>query len=215
MKFFVFLAGLLAATALHASPVYDNATTDIGDTALYSTGPYTAIGDQIHLGGTQRVGTTASTQFYNAGTSGGSFAATLNLYAVGSSPASPVGSLLGSFITVGNSINAGDVLNVDWALGGLILPDDLVFTVTIGAIRGNVDLGLTVFDPPTVGSSSNQYFIVGSGGVFSQGSQLNGHDNIFFRLDATVPEPATTGMVALSLLTMVGLRSRRKAPQLV
>lgn len=212
MKLSLLIAGLVAASALQAAPVYNNTTTDTGDTVFYSTGPYTEIGDRIQLGGTERNATSAAVQFFNNGASNGSFDATLNFYSfVGGSPG--VGGLLNSYSVLNQAISSGSTLNVNWLLAGLVLPNNLIFTVKIDRQAAGLDLGLTVFDPPTVGSSSNQFFIVKGGSGFAQASLGNGGDNIYFRLDASsgtsVPEPGTAGLVFLAMLPLLTFRGRR------
>lgn len=212
MKLLLLFAGLVAATALHASPVYRNVTTDTGDTAVYSTGPYTEIGDRISLAGTERNGSSAAAQFYNSG-GAGTFNATLNFY--GAAAGNPgVGSLLHSYTTAASS-QGGDIIDVSWLLAGLSLPDELVFTVSLANFSAGVDLGLTVFGPPTVGTSSAAFFLVKDNSGFAPATIGNGQDNIFFLLDAdpaiNVPEPGTAAMVCLAMVMLIGLCRRRGA----
>jgi hypothetical protein len=211
LKISTFFIGLLAAAALQAAPVYDNTTTDTLGTVVYSSGPYSEIGDQIHLGGTDRLGNSATAQFYNLGVDG-TFDATLNFYSVVDS-ASGVGGLLGSFVASGIALLGGNVGEVSWLLNGLNLPDDLIFTVTLGNLSQGVDLGLTVFDPPTIGTSSGSFLIVNGGSGFAQASTGSGTDNIYFRLDASdpnaIPEPGTGGLLILAALAGFAIRLRR------
>ncbi len=214
MKLSLLLAGLVSATALQASPVYDNTTTDTFDTVVYSTAPYTEIGDRIQLAGTERSAGTAAAQVYNLG-SGGNFDATLYLYGLASNSVD-VGSLLGSYTAAGLALANGALLEVSWSLAGLTLPDELFFTVSVDNFSSGMDLGLTVFNPPTVGSSSDQFLVVKGASGFAQASQGNGHDNIYFRLDATsanaVPEPGSAGLVFLAMLPLLAIRGRRAVP---
>jgi hypothetical protein len=210
MKISLLWMSLLAPAALHATLVYSDTTTDTLNTVFYSTGPYVEIGDQIALASTQRSANSATTQFFNNGGSAGTFDATVRFFQVGG----PVGSQIGgSFTTTGNSIAAGDVLNVSWALGGVVLPDNLIFTVSVSNLTAGLDLGLDLFEPPTVGSSSNKFFIIAtSGPSYSQGSQGNNQDNIFFSLDAspgsTIPEPGTMLLTLLALPAFALARKR-------
>lgn len=213
MKLLTLMAGLLAATALQAAPVYNNSTTDTLNSAVYSALGASQIGDQIHLGGTARLGTSATVQFYELG-GGGTFSATLSLFAVNAANGGGVGALLGSFSTTG-SIAQNDVANVSWSLSNLALQDDMIFTVAISNLTAGMDLGLNFFDPPTVGTSDNQSFVVGTGSGYATGTTQQGFDNLFFMLDAadrtgtgnTVPEPASTGLV---LSAFLGLAAARK-----
>lgn len=211
MKLTLMLAGLVAATALQAAPVYNNTTTDTFDTVVYSTGVYSEIGDRIQLAGTDRSASGATAQFYNLG-SGGNFDATLRLFGLASNNVD-VGSLLGSYTAAGMAIAAGGSLDVSWSLASLNLPDELFFTVSVDNFSSGIDLGLTVFDPPTVGLSSNQFLIVKGAGGYAQATQGNGQDNIYFRLDATsassVPEPGSAVLMLLALLPLVVITGRR------
>lgn len=214
MKLSLLIAGLFAATALHAAPVYNNTaiTSDTGNTVVYSSGVFSDIGDQIHLAGTERIGDNAAAQFYNLG-SDGNFVAHLNLYGLPVNNTDVVGSLLGSYTAASMFLAGGNLLEVSWSLAGLNLPDDLIFTVTVSDFTAGMDLGLTVFDPPTVGSSSDQFFIVKGGGGFAQSSQGNGQDNIYFRLNASspnrVPEPGSAGLMLLAMLPLIAIQRRR------
>ena len=214
MKLSMLFAGLVAATALQAAPVYDNTTKDkdTGDTVFYSPSSLTEIGDQIHLAGTERIGNRAKVQFYNGGLDG-TFNATLNLYSVvANSP--NVGALLQSFASLNNAIGGGITGEVVWSLGGLALLDDMVFTVTIDGFSSGVDLGLTLFEPPAIGSSENSFLIVRNSSGFAHDTTGSGHDNVYFLLDAsspnTVPEPGTGGTVMLAMLSLFAVRARRK-----
>ena len=212
MKLSMLFAGLVAATALQAAPVYKNTTADTGDTVFYSPSSLTEIGDQIHLAGTERIGNSAKVQFYNGGPDG-TFNATLNLYSVvANSP--NVGALLQSFASSTNTIASNDTSAVVWSLGGLALLDDMVFTVTIDGFSSGVDLGLTLFEPPIIGSSENSFLIVRNSSGFAHDTTGSGHDNVYFLLDAsspnTVPEPGTGGTVMLAMLSLFAVRARRK-----
>lgn len=212
MKLALLFAGLFTATALHAATVYNNTITDTLDTVVYSTGVYTEIGDRILLAGTDRVADTAAAQFYNLGDDG-NFVAKLNLYGVNSNNVD-VGSLLGTYTAASMFMTHNNLLEVSWSLAGLNLPDDLFFTVSVSDFSQGMDLGLTVFDPPTVGSSSDQFFIVKGGSGFAQASLGNGQDNIYFQLNATdgnrIPEPGTAGLMFLAFLPLFAVRLRRR-----
>ena len=211
MKASLLILGLLGACALPAAPIYLNTTTDTFDTLFYSTGPYTQVGDQIALAGTARLGNTAVVQFFNNGTASGTFTATLRFFNVGAPVGSQVG---GNFVTSGTSITSGNVANVSFNLGGLLLPDNLVFTVAVSSLAAGLDLGVTIFNPPTVGSSSTAFFIVNNGSAFSTASLGTGHDNVYFSLDASgagTPEPATISMMLLAIPGIIVARRRLRA----
>jgi len=203
MKASILLVNLLAPIALHASAVYSNTTTDTGGTVFYSTGPYVQIGDNITLAGTERSANSATAEFFDGGTGSGTFDATLRFFNAGS----PVGAQIGAFTVTGTAITSGNVVDVTWNLGGLVLPTNVIFTISESNVASGLDLGFTLFEPPTVGSSSNQFYIVSTNGTtYSQASQGNNQDNLFFFLDASpvsVPEPGTMvlTLLALSVIT--------------
>jgi len=208
MKASILLVSLLASVALHASTVYSNITTDTGGTVFYSTGPYVQIGDSITLAGSARSANSATAEFFDGGAGSGTFDATLRFFDLGS----PLGSQIGGGFTVtGTPITSGNVADVTWNLGGLVLPTNVVFTISEANVASGLDLGFTLFEPPTVGSSSNQFYIVSTNGtIYSQASQGNSQDNLFFFLDASpvsVPEPGT---MVLTLLALSVLAQARK-----
>lgn len=197
----------VSATGM-AATVYSNTTTDTGDTLAYSANGFTQIGDQIQLAGTQRLATQATVQFFNDGTTG-TFDATLRFFNVGA----PVGSQIGSnFVVTGISINANDILDESWVLPGLLVPDNLIFTVSVANESAGVDIvGLDMFEPPTIGSSDPTFAIANDGTNFVKAPTAN--EDVFFDLEATsssaAPEPATLGFAALGLLAVGILRPRK------
>jgi hypothetical protein len=194
-------AGARADTTL----LYDNTTTDTFDTVLYSVGPYTALGDQLHLL-SAGYATQAVVEMYNNG-SAGAFDAELDFFDVGS----PVGAEFGSFDLTGISSPGSDVIHITFDLGGgLAVPQDLLFAVSISNAGPGMDLGLDMFDPPTVGSSDNSYMIAASGGsYFELGTNS---ENVYFRLSGApaVSAPEASSAVLLGAgLVMIGCTRRR------
>lgn len=184
-----------------ATILYDNTTTDTLDTFLYSLGPpYTALGDQIHLSSTGTANQ-AEVEMFNNGAAG-TFDAELDFYNVGS----PVGSLLGSFDLTDISSVGSDVIDLTFDLGaGLTVPQDLIFTVSVSNMSSNnMDLGVDMFEPPTVGSSDNSFMIDESGGVFSQLGTNS--ENVYFQLSGTpsasTPEASSLTLLGTGLLVM-------------
>jgi hypothetical protein len=176
--------------------LYDNTTTDTGDTTLYSVGPYTALGDQLNLV-SQGLATQAQVQMYNNGNAG-TFDAELDFFQVGG----PVGSELGSFDLTGIVSMGSDVINLTFDLGSMLnVPQDIIFTVSVSNLSPGMDLGLDMFEPPTVGSSDNTFMIAESGGVYSQLATNN--ENVYFQLSGTgsaaAPEPGSLALLLTCL----------------
>lgn len=206
---FLALSGMLGVSALGGPIIYNNTTTDSGDTLAYAANGYTQLGDQITLAGVPRNATQATIQFFSDG-GAGTFNATLRFFNVGS----PVGTQIGSdFLLSGLSAPAGDIVNVTFLLGGLLLPDNVIFTAQVGTFSSGVDiLGVDMFAPPgSVGSSDGTFAIAFNGSSFVTTNTTGGSvplENVYFDLQATTPEPATIGIVGLGLLALILNRRR-------
>jgi hypothetical protein len=191
MKQNILLAGvltILCSVGALATTVYSNTATDTLNTSFFSSGPYLGLGDQILLAPGDRLTTDATVQFFNNGSSG-TFDAILRLYQVGS----PVGAQIGTdFLATGISAPSLGVFNVVFDTGSTLVPDELVFVVFLSNVSSGVDLGLNMFEPPTIGSSDNT-FAMANGGSFTQ--LLTQNENVFFELNASTPEPGAFGMV--------------------
>src|ERR1035438_1199991 len=171
----VLLLALSSAPGAFAGLLYDNTTTDTGDTLLYSAGGYTGIGDQIHLIAPGNA-VSALLQLYNAGAAG-TFDAELRFYQVGA----PVGAQVGGAFTVtGVTSTGGDIINLEFALGGLALPQDVIFIASVNPSSSDMDLGLNLFEPPTVGSSDNTFLIALDGTGFFQAATAD--ENVYFQV---------------------------------
>lgn len=204
----------LAGGARAADVLYSNTTTDTLETVFYSVGPYAALGDQMHLISTG-VATQASVEMFNNGTAG-TFDAELALFLVGTSPASPVGTSLGTFDVTGISSAGGDVIDFNFTLGaGVAVPQDLIFTLSVSNLSPNMDLGVDMFEPPTVGSSDNSFMIAATS-TLSYIQLGTASENVYFQLtgqaDSSVPEPSSaallfSGMVILVLAARLGSRA--------
>jgi hypothetical protein len=188
------------------TPVYVNTLNDTGDTTVCCiTNGFTQIGDQIHLAGTERSATQATVQVFSDGDSG-TFDATLRFFLVGS----PVGSQVGAdFLLTGVVAAPNSEVNITFQLGGLIVPDDVIFTLEVGNFAGGAHiLGVDMFQGPTVGSSDPD-FAIANNGSFIQIATAN--EDVYFDLEADqvpVPEPATIGIVCTGL-AMLLLRRKR------
>jgi len=195
---------------LLASLLYDNTSMDTGDTLLYSVGPYIALGDQIQMVSAGNA-TQAMVQLFNNG-GAGTFDAELDFFEVGS----PVGSFLGSASLTGISSVGLDVLNLTFNLGaGIMLPQDLVWTVSVSNASTGMDLGVDFYEPPTVGSSDNSFMIAATSGPSYSQLTTNSED-VFFQVSGTAqsstPEASSLVLMTGGLLFLgTTLRSRRRS----
>ncbi|MEO8593788.1 MAG: hypothetical protein ABI759_10740 [Candidatus Solibacter sp.] len=197
------LLTMVSAPGAFAGLLYDNTAIPTPDTLVFSVGPFDAIGDQIHLV-SAGIGQTAQVEFYNAGGLG-TFDAILRLYALGAPVGAPFG---GDFTQTGIVSLGNDVIGVAFNLGGLALPADLIFLVSLARVDAGMDLGLDFYEPPGTGSSDNSFLIAHSGG-FAQFATTD--ENLYFQITgeitgAETPEPATWLMWSGALSAMVLLR---------
>lgn len=201
----VVLLALSSASGAFAGLLYDNTTTDTLDTFYYSIGPYTGIGDQIHLVAAGNA-VSALLQLYNAG-GAGTFDAELRFYKVGAPVGDPVG---GTFTRFNVALAGGDVIDLQFDLGGLAMPQDAIFVATVNNATDGMDLGLNLFEPPGAGSSDNTFLIVADNTGFSPIS-LPANENVYFQLsDSAAPEPSTISLFGAGLAA-AGLWRRRRA----
>ena len=179
--------------------LYDNTAIDTRHTLLYSVGPYNGIGDQIQLGG-PGVGWFAKVQLFNEG-GPGTFDAELRFYEVGA----PVGAQIGGTFTLANvTAPASDIIDLTFFLDSLLLPDNLIFVVTVDKPSIGTDLGLTLFQPPTVGFSDETFLVVDTG---SFSTEVSSDENVYFQL-TPVPEPSTIVLLGLGLVAVLIRRGR-------
>lgn len=203
----------LVTGVCRAAPVYDNTSVDTLNSVMFSAERFVQLGDQVQLAAPSQLAS-LETQFFNLGDDT-TFDATLSFYRTGT--LTQIGS---SFTVTGLFIGAGESLNVAFSnLGGLYVPVDVIAMLSIGNLIGAGDLGLNLFDAPTVGSSSNQSYFADAGAGFGleEVSTLSGVDNVYFRISAMstptqdLPEPSTIWLVLALMPGLVCLRQRQVA----
>lgn len=204
----IFALALLSAASGFAGTIYNNTSTDTLITYFYSGNNATHIGDSITLAGIERTLTSASVQFYNAG-SAANFTATLSFWQVGA----PVGAQIGSsYVLNGLAIDANGISTVTFGNLNLAVPDNIVFAVSISNATAGSDIGLNAFEPPTVGASNNASLILGTTSgpatTFASAVTASGQGNLYLQLEA-IPEPSTITLFGgAAVLAMVAARKR-------
>jgi hypothetical protein len=203
-------AALFAGGSAHAGSVivYDNTALDT-NFGLDLTGLFSAVGDSIVL---QNNTPTlplqlAHVQFFNAG-SAGSFDATLQFFSAGS----PVGAQLGTDYTVtGVDISGSDYATIEFNLGGVTLPDSLVFMVSVSNVASGVLPQLELYGPtPSTGSNTPASAIAFDGVSYNtQDTTGIGGGNPYFELQS-VPEPGATFLMGSGLFALAAYVQRRR-----
>lgn len=197
------VACLSMASATQAATVYDNSTTPVGSFHAMTT----ESGDQINLlSGTPREVSTFQFEYFSDLADITGRTATVRFYENNGASGAP-GSLL---------FNSGAFALKDGyqtvTINGLAVnvPDSFTWTVEFGGLAGGDQAGLLIYDPPTVGSSLNDFW-VNNGGTWSI-NQLNGGAtpaNFGARVVA-VPEPGVIGLALLGGGLLLAVRNARR-----
>lgn len=198
----------VAVTSQAASIAYNNSTTTLNQ-FLGSTNEF---GDQIKLAGNPKERNIIQFRFeyYLAHGASGDEKGQFRLYENNGLNGAP-GTLLFESDPFSLRPGYGSVSIGDPATGDLnvFAPiDDLTWTVQFSGVTGNEVAGLTMYDPPSVGSSFNDYWEKANG---TWGTKtFTGPDAPVANFGATVtavPEPST---IALGLLGAAALLIRRR-----
>jgi len=212
-------ASLMAAVlpAARAEIVYNNSTTDLSQRL---TGGTVEIGDELVLGGTGRHLTDFSFEYYGISFSGNE-RAQVRLYAndglaYSNNPAQLMPNTVlydsGSFAvsatprnTLNFSVSGGSLPNT------ITFPDHITLSVQFTGIEAGESAGVDLYDPPTVGSSLNDYWYhdpslgwqvrTNVGPVLNFGAQIS-----------AVPEPSMWALFATAGACGYFMLARRRRP---
>ncbi len=213
-RLIVFSLTVFVAEQLRAEIIYSNTTTDTNTGINFDNAfgvPFAEVGDQISLAGTGRAAQVASVQVIPI-SGEGFFDATLRFYDVGASGGGPVGTQIGESFTVRTVqvLSTDGFQNIDFAINGIVLPDDVTFTLAISNLTSGLSLGLSLFSGPTIGRSDNLFLITkNSAGTFAQEASTA---NLYFSLSTTatsVPEPLTLPIIAIGFAATALAKRRR------
>jgi len=204
--------------AVSAETVYDNSVND--PQIRFETGT-ARVGDEINLGGSQRMLDTFSYEiYYTNGASLWSQSPTIQvtLYAndgpdFNSEPtpgtvlwASPTdGGLLGGY-------TARSIIMYSQSDFGssILLPETFTWAVEFGNLTAGDEIGLDIYDPPVVGGSAPDYWINTGGGWELKMHPTDPASNPFnfAAVFTAVPEPTTFALLLLGGLGLAACRRR-------
>lgn len=201
----VMVAGV-AVFAQTPTVIYDNSVNYLGQ-FYYAANEF---GDQIQFSTatTERTITDFKVEYYlDPATSDNNETAQLRLYrndGVGQSP----GTLLYDTGTFSIQSGASGINHIYVQNMNLRVQDGLTWTVLFGGIDAGDTAGLLLFDPPTVGSSFDDFW-ENSGGVWGTRT-ITGVAASFGAQVIAVPEPNTVALMVVGGLTALGLAALRR-----
>jgi hypothetical protein len=201
-------ASLLFCTTGLASVVYDNSVNSLNN-RVYAPGNG-EYGDQIFLAGSDRRISDFQFDYFVSANANGNETGDLRMYrndggATGTAPGSLIYSS-GDF-----SLDKGFQTVVAQALS-VTVPNTFTWTVVFKGVDAGEQVGLRLFNPPTVGASLDDYWFKNPDSTWStlviDGGATPG--NFSARITA-VPEPSTLALALLGGLSVLSFRrySRR------
>lgn len=187
-----------------AGIVYDNSTTPLGS-FYQSTNEF---GDQIVLDGnmTDRVITTFDFEYYLSHNASGNEQAELRIY--NNATRSDVGTLI--YDSGMSSITTG---NNHFEVSGLTLnvSDNISWTVQFSGVETGESAGLLWYNPPTVGSSFDDFWEKTDSGWTLKRLSPDGGPIANFGVQVTaIPEPTTIQLAVMSGMALFGMAAYRR-----
>ncbi len=202
---------LLACTARAATTTYDNTSTDLG--VNFNPGAL-EVGDEITLApGTPRFVTQFTFQYYLLSPTGAE-QARIRFYKNDGAPnidstQNPSTVLFdsGSFAITGTSRST--LIFDQTALGGgVFVPDDFTWSVQFTGLGGGDDAGVTLYNPPTVGTDTHDYWL-DNGGTWTLMTNSVNPINFAAQVQAT-PEPSSIALFGFAAAGLVGMLFKRR-----
>jgi len=211
----VAMFALLWAEPARAAVIYSNSTND--NMIRFNPG-LLEVGDEINLVGSERYLTNFSFEYYGTNTASaftfaGSPEARIRFYLNDGAPFNGYPTPGSNFYDSGwfsvpspteRSTFVFEV-GLDFSSPGLYMPviSNFTWSVQFTNYGGTDELGVDIYDPPTVGSGYKDYWEF-SAGVWTLKTNINPAIKMNFasRFEATVPEPSA---LALSVLGGLGL----------
>ena len=203
------VAASLAASAAQAATIYNNATTYT--TNFFNPGA-SEVGDEVIMGGTDRVGESFSFEYYgNALGIGGITNETVRIrFYQNDGPLYPNTVFFDSGVqSLPHPDNADgrNVLQYDISSITQNLPEHFTWSVQFGGIELGETAGLSLYNPPTIGNGYDDYWF-NNGATWETRVATNGTPISFGALITAVPEPSTYVLMALGLGVVWFLRRR-------
>jgi len=222
-KILALVAILVGGSALHAATVYNNGVSYSG---TYLNPGANEVGDEIILAGTARIPNTFSFEYYGSNFLGAN-TFRVRFYLNNGAPLgnntflpntvfydSGVQTLLTPTPLDANGAGRNtfllDISSITTANG--LLPDRFTWSVQYGGVGAGETAGVSLYHPPSVGLSENDYWFNNGGTWQLRTNNIAGVPiNFGALLSANVPEPATYVLAILGGICGFALVSRRKS----
>jgi hypothetical protein len=206
--FAVFSAMAVTATVAQAGIVYNNSTNFIGQ----FFGTTNEFGDQIALAGDplERVLETFKFEYFLSRAPSGDEQVQFKIYAnngVGGAPGDVLYQFDQPLSLAGNTgYRTVEIPNIH-----VPVPDIFTWTVQFTGVTDTEQVGLLFYDPPTVGSSFDDYWEYADGAWTTKRFSTSGGPVANFGAQATaVPELSTLQYALMSGLAFMGLSAYRR-----
>jgi hypothetical protein len=207
-QFALLAAALVLAQSAQADLVYNNGAPSSDLSTRFNPGGV-EVGDEIILGGTYRLATNFTFQYWGENFSGGDETAVVRFYN-NNGPTNSPGTVFwnsGSFtITATNRAT----LSFDLTSLNLVLPESFTWTVRFFGIDTGESAGVDVYDPPTTGNNYDDYWDHGvANNDWTLRTNVNSIPMSFgAQVSATVPEPGSLVLGLFGGLSLLALKLR-------
>ena len=205
----------LSATA-YAEIVYDNSNPNSYKGSWFNAG--VEFGDEVNLAGFGRIMTDFKVDYYLSPNANGNETAQVRFYANDGSWNGQVngtpGTLLYDSGTVSLSIGDNNGFNtIDIANLAINVPNNFTWTILFGGVDPIETLGVLFYDPPTVGSSYNDFWARTADGSWALNTfpAANGQVANFGAQVTAIPEPGTVALAMVGGLIWLGVAARRRS----
>jgi len=205
----------LSATA-YAEIVYDNSNPKSYQGQWFNAG--VEFGDQVNLAGTGRLLTDFKVDYYLSPSANGNEVAQVRFYAndgvsngqVNGTP----GTLLfdsGTFALSSGDAKGFNTIDIS-GLEGVTVSDSFTWTILFGGIDPIEQAGVLFYNPPTVGSSYDDFWARSTDGAWALNTfpSVNGKVANFGAQVTAIPEPGTVALAVVGGLIWLGVAARRR-----